>query len=345
MSHRPGQTRLRQAIAVDTFVHSSFGTVVRPLFQGLLTAPSWQPFPSLACGWALATDRHTITTSVWLPGATTIKHFARVSVFLGGPLSHRRWQLWGAVSRLAVPCVPAGEVMRVIFDDTTKKNAGTPSAGLAWYRHGAGSARHEYRTLRGVTCVLGLMRLPLKRWPSHRLSVPVGLALSLQPAHATALNVPYRSRSPLARDRLECVAPQAPGRPIRSLADGGYATQDSMRQWPKGTHVVGRWPISAQLSPLPPTPPPKRRGALRKTGDLLGSPKTLVQTAKGCAPHPSEAGAERQAWEGLWHAVVPGRLVRVVVRRRAGKPAPPQPKQKKPLPAIEAYLCYHEDGL
>jgi hypothetical protein len=41
----------------------------------------------------LATDRHTSTTDVWLPEATTIKHFARVSVFLGGPLSHRRWQL------------------------------------------------------------------------------------------------------------------------------------------------------------------------------------------------------------------------------------------------------------
>ena len=90
-------------IAVDTFVHSSFGTVIMPLFQGLFTVPSWQTFPSLACGWALATDRHTITTYLWLTGATTVEHFSRFYVFLGCPLYNRRWQLWGAVIRLADP--------------------------------------------------------------------------------------------------------------------------------------------------------------------------------------------------------------------------------------------------
>ena len=126
---------------MDTLVHSSFGTVVMTLLQGFFTAPSGQTFPSLACGWSVATDRHTLTTSVWLTGAATGKHFSRFSVFRGGPLSHRRWQLWGAVIRLAVPCVPAGEVMRVLCDATTKKKAGTPIEGLARSRHGAGSAR------------------------------------------------------------------------------------------------------------------------------------------------------------------------------------------------------------
>jgi hypothetical protein len=79
--------------------------------------------------------------------------------------------------------------------------------------------------------------------------------------------------------------------------------------------------------------------ALRaKKGDLIGSPKTLAQTTTGWAPHPSEAGAEIQAWDGLWHAVLPGRLVRVVVLRRHGKPAPKQPGQRKPPPAIEAFF-------
>ena len=191
-------------IAVDTFGHSSFGTVVMTLFQGLFTAPSWHTFPSLACGWSLATDRHTITTSLWLTGATAVKHFSRFSVFLGGPLSHKRWHLWGAVIRRAAPCVPEGEVMRVIFDDTTKKTAGTPIAGLARSRHGAGSARQAYRTLRGLNVVVGILRIPLTRWPGHSLSGPVGLELSLKPHQAPALHVPYRSRSQLARDILDC---------------------------------------------------------------------------------------------------------------------------------------------
>jgi hypothetical protein len=338
MSHLPGQTRLREDIAVDTFVHSSFGPVVMTLFQGLFTAPSWHTFTSLACAWALAGDRHTITTSVWLTGASAVKHFSRFSIFLGCPLYQQRWHLWRAVIRLAVQGIPEGEVIRVSFDDTPRKKAGRPIEGLARYRNGAGSARQEYRTLQGVNFVLGIIPMPLQRWPGPRLSVPMGLELYLTPDQAKALNVPYRSRSQLVRALLDGIATQAPARPIRSLADGGYATKDSVRQWPQATHIVGRLPISAKLYPLPPQPMPKRRGAPRNKGALIGSPKTLAQTATGWAPHPSDAGAEIQTWEGLWHPVLPGRLVRVVGLRRPGAPSPKRAGHRKPLPAIEAFF-------
>jgi DDE superfamily endonuclease len=329
---------LLEEIAVDTFVHSSFGTVVMTLFQGIFTAPSWQTFTALACGWALAGERHTITTYMWLTGAATVKHFSRFYVFLGCPLYHKRWQLWGAVIRLAAQWVPEGEVIRVSFDDTTKKKAGTHIEGLACYRNGAGSARQEYRTLRGVNFVLGIMHIPLQRWPGHCLSVPVGCELYLKAPQAHTLNVPYQSRSQLARTILDFVAEQLPGRSIRSLADGGYATKDFLRRLPKAAHVVGRFPISAKLYELPPPPTSTQRGAPRKKGDLIGSPKTLAQTPTGWVPHPSEAGAEIQAWDGLWHAVVRGRLVRVVVLRRTGKPTLKQHGQRKPPPAIEAFF-------
>jgi hypothetical protein len=323
---------------VDTFLHSSFGTVVMTLFQGIFTAPSWHTFTYLACGWALAGKRHTITTYVWLTGAATVKHFSRFYVFLGCPLYTKRWQLWGAVIRLAAQCVPEGEVIRVSFDDTTKKKAGTHIEGLARYRNGAGSARQEYRTLRGVNFVLGIMHIPLRRWPGHYLSVPVGCELYLKEAQAHQLHVPYRSRSQLARDILDFLAQQVPDRPIRSLADGGYATKDYVRRLPKATHIVGRLPISAKLYELPPPPLPKRRGAPRKKGALIGSPKTLAQTAPGWAPHPSEAGAAIQAWCGLWHPVLPGRLLRVVVVRREATRATARRGPRKPPPILEAFF-------
>ena len=252
MSHLPRQTRLREDMAVDTFLHSSFGAVVVTLFPGLFTAPSWHTFTSLACGWALAGDRHTMTTYVWLTGAATVKHFSRFYVFLGCPRYHKRWHLWGAIIRLAAPLVPEGEVIRVSFDETTKKKAGHHSAGLARYRNGAGSARQEYRTLRGVNFVLGIMHIPLRRWPGSYLSVPVGCELYLKEAQAHQLKVPYRSRSQLARDILDFLAQQVPDRPIRSRADGGYATKDYVRRLPQATHVVGRLPISAKLYEVPP---------------------------------------------------------------------------------------------
>jgi hypothetical protein len=323
---------------VDTFVVSSFGTFVMGLFQGFFPAPSWQSFSVLACGGALATDRHTITTSVWLTGASTVQHFSRFYVLLGCPLDHRRWHLWGAVIRLAAPCVPAGEVIRVSCDETTKKKAGTQIEGLDRYRNGAGSARQEYRTLRGLHCVLGLRRRPLTRWPGHSRSVPVGLELYRKPAQAPKLTVPYRSRSQVARDLRDVLAEPWPGRDIRSLADGGYATKDSVRQWPDAAQAVGRFPISATLSELPPQPTTPRRGAPRNKGARLGAPKTLAQTAEGWRAHPTEAGAEIPAWGGRWHAVWPGRLMRVVVRRRDATRATQRPGHRKPPPALEAFF-------
>jgi hypothetical protein len=337
MSHLPRQTLLLEDIAGDTCVPSSFGTVVMTLLQGFFPAPSWRTFTLLARGWALATDRHTITTSVWRTGATTVKHLARFYVFLGGPLYHHRWPLWGAGIRLAAPCVPEGAVMRVRFDDTTKKKAGHHSEGLARSRHGAGSARQEYRTLRGVTCVLGMRHIPLTRWPDHCRSVPVGCERYLKAPQAQPLHGPYQSRSQLARAILDCVAEQLPGRALRSLADGGSATKASGRQWPTAAHVVGRFPISAKLYELPPPPTPQRRGAPRTKGDLIGAPNTLAQTAQGWAPHPSEAGAAIQAWWGLWHPVLPGRLLRGVVVRRQGQGGSKRTGHRQPPPPVEAF--------
>ena len=338
MSHLPGQTLLLEDIAVGTFVHSSFGTVVMTLFQGIFTAPSWHTFTYLACGWALAGDRHTITTYLWLTGAATVKHFSRFSVFLGCPLYNKRRQLWSAVIRLAAQWVPEGEVIRVSFDDTTKKKAGTEIEGLARYRNGAGSARQEYRTLRGVNFVLGIMRIPLTRWPGYSLSVPVGFELYLKPAQAHKLHVPYRSRSQLARDILDCVAEQLPTRHLRTTADGGYSTKDYVRGLPDTAHAVGRFPVNAKLYMLPPKPTTKRRGAPRKKGALIGSPQTLAQTSKGWAPHPDEESAQVHAWGGLWHSVLPGRLIRIVVVRREATHCLKKPGQRKPPPPVEAFF-------
>jgi len=323
---------------VDTFLSLSFGTFLMNLFQGIFSGRSWQTFTSLACGWVLARERHTITTYLWLTGATTVQHFSRFYGFLGCPLSKRRWQLWGAVIRLAAQCVAEHTVIRVACDDTTKKKAGPHIEGLDRYRNGAGTARQAYRTLRGFNFVLGRMRLPLKRWPGHSLSVPIGFELSLKEEQAQKLGLPYRSRSQLARDMLDCAAQQLPKHHLRSLADGGYATKDYVRELPASTHVVGRFPISAKLSKLPQAPEKKRRGAPRTKGDVIGSPQTLVQTHEGWSPHPTEAGAELQAWCGLWHAVLPGRLIRVVVLRRAPERFRKKPGQRTPLPAIEAFF-------
>src|SRR5262249_34904438 len=75
-----------------------------------------------------------------------------------------------------------------------------------------------------------------------------------------------------------------------------------------------------------------------KKGPLVGSPKTLARTRTGWQPHPTEAGTLVQAWDGLWHTVLPGRMIRVVVVRRPALFRLPKPGLRKPRPAVEAFF-------
>src|SRR5215831_48380 len=90
-------------------------------------------------------------------------------------------------------------------------------------------------------------------------------------------------------------------------------------------------------APLPSRTTP-RRGCPPKKGGFLGSPKTLAGKRSGWQPHPTEAGALVQAWTGLWHTVLPGRLLRGVVGRRPRQFRTHQPGQRKPLPRVEAFF-------
>jgi hypothetical protein len=293
----------------------------------------------LAWGWAVAGgERQTITTYLWLTGASTVKHFSRFYVFLGGALYEARWQLWARIIRRAAQWVPAADPIVIEVDDSTKKKAGTQIEGVAYYRNGAGSARQEYRTLRGLNFVWGIMRVPLPLWPQYSLSVPIGLSLYLKEEGARKLKLPYRSRSALAREIVDFVAAQLPERQIRVLGDGGYATKECLRQLPATVHVISRLLLTGKLyaRPLPPAGP--RRGCPPKKGPLLGSPKTLARKRYGWQPHPTEAGALIQAWEGLWHSVLPGRPVRVVVVRRPTPPRARKPGPRKPRPPVEAFF-------
>jgi DDE family transposase len=333
------QTVLLEDLAMAAFMVSSFGVFVMGLFAGLFTTPSEQTFTVLAWGWAVASgERQTITTYLWLTGASRVKHFSRFYAFLGGALYQARWQLWARIIRAAAQWVPAEDPIVIVVDDSTKKKAGRYIEGVGCYRNGAGSARQEYRTLRGLNFVWGIMRVPLTRWPGHGVNVPIGLSLYLKEEQARKLRLPYQSRSALAREIVDFVAAQLPARRIRALGDGGYATKEYLRQLPATVEVVSRMLITGKLYDPPPPRDPSRRGCPPKKGPLLGSPKTLARKRSGWQPHPTEARTEVQAWLGLGHPVLPARLVRVVVVRRPAIRQQSQPGQRKPRPPVEAFF-------
>ena len=133
---------------MDAFFVSSFGTFVMGLFHSLFTAPAWQSFALLACGWALTTDRHTITTYVWLTGATTVKHFSRFYVFLGCPLYSQRWHLWGRSSARQFALSPKARSLWSLLTIRPRKrpvavSRGSAATVMALARPGKNSARCE----------------------------------------------------------------------------------------------------------------------------------------------------------------------------------------------------------
>jgi len=332
-------TILLEDLTMAAFIVSPFGVFVMSLFAGLFTLPSEQTFTMLAYGWAVASgERQTITTYLWLTGATSVKHFSCFYRFLGGALYEARWQLWARIIRCAAQWVPAEVVIEVIVDDSTKKKAGRQIEGVGHYRNGAGSARQEYRTLRGLNFVWGQMRVPVPGWPGRSVSVPIGLSLYLKEEQARKLQLPYQTRSALAREIVDFVAAQLPTRRMRVLGDGGYATKETLQQLPAPVDIVSRMLSTGKLYAPPPPRTAPRRGCPPKKGALLGSPKTLARKRSGWQPHPTEAGALVQAWSGLWHAVLPGQLIRVVVVRRPLQSRPRKPGQRKPLPWVEAFF-------
>ena len=110
---------------------------------------------------------------------------------------------------------------------------------------------------------------------------------------------------------------------------------------PATSRGVGRFLLTAKLYQLPPPRVKGQRGAPRKKGALIGSPKTLATASAAWQPHPQEAGAFIQSWVGIWHSVFPGRHIRIVVvwrPHRQDRTTPPSKKTFGRLKPLEAFF-------
>ena len=208
-----------------------------------------------------------------------VKHFSCFYLFLGGALYQVRWQLWARIIGCAGQWVPAEAVIVLIVDDSTKKKAGRQIEGSATIATGRARRAKNIARCAGST-LSGADACPGAGWPGQHVSVPIGLSLYLKEEQADKLQLPYQTRSALAREIADFVAAQLPTRQIRVLGDGGYASKESLHQLPATVDVVSRMLITGKLyaSPsacgLAPGCPPKK-------GPRLGSPKTPLALRLG----------------------------------------------------------------
>ena len=308
---------------MEYFTNSSFGQMLVSLFSSHFTQPSLQSFMLLAQGWSLSGSHHTITTYIRLSGGVHYKHFSRFYAFFSAPFYKVADELWIALIRLSASLIALGEPLCIQVDDGTRKKNGRCVEGAAYYRNGAGTARQEYRSLWGLNWIWATLSVPLKQWPGYRLCIPVGLKLYLKKPVAKDLKKPYYSRSALARQIVDLLAATLPERSIVVSADGGYATKEFLRALPENVAVTGRFPIASKLYQRPGPRPKGKRGPKSKKGALIGTAKTLVNEADW-QPHPTQEHTWVKSYQGLWHSVLPAKLINVVILKRdaGGRPQP-----------------------
>ena len=306
---------------MEHFVTSSFGVFLSSLFVQHFTTPSWQNFVTLAYGWSMASTRHTIANYLWLPGAVSYKHFSRYYFLLSGPLKKVEKQMWSAVIVAAEKLIPQDQPLRIKVDDMVKKKSGKKITAASRYRNSAGTARQEYRVLFGINFVYAILLVPVQLVSIHWLAIPIGLKVYLKKHPASALGIDYHSRSILARKIVDLAANLLPDRQIQVSGDGGYATKEFLRDLPDSVKVVSRFPIASKLYALPKPPPKGRRGRKPKKGQLIGSPKALINHSVDWINHPTEKGTFVADFTGLWHTVLPEVVIRIViVYRKAYQP-------------------------
>lgn len=303
--------------AVDQFNKSSFGIYLMNLFAHFFIPQSLQSFMVLARGWSLASNRHTISTYLWLSGAVSHKHFSRYYAFLSGRFFKVMEKLWARVILLAVSFIPPDQVLHMKIDSTTKKKCGQKIHGRDSFRNGAGTAHQEYRTLLGLHFVYAILAIPVTIFTStYSLNIPVGIKLYLREHWAEEPDVSFQSKSQLARAIIDQVANLLPQRRICVSADGDYATKAFLRGLPPLVHIVGRFPIDSKLYLMPVPSQYKGSGRRPEKGKLIGSPITLSTKKSGWLPYPHEKDAQIQIFQGIWHSVLPKKKIKVVVVKR-----------------------------
>jgi len=286
-------------------------------FLGCFTAPSFDTFYTLMCGWVLQLSRHTVTGTVRAAGAVGFKHISSFHRFF----SRARWcgdELGLVVMRLVAPHVPPNEPLVVAVDDTLGRHTGKRIAAASMHRDPLLSTAAKPRFHWGhLWVVLGItLRAFDKTW-----CLPVLVRLYRSKKLCQRSGRPYCTQTELALERIELLAERFPERRIHVVGDTTYSCQTLVERLPSHVQLIGRCRLDAAIY----TPPPRRRrgqiGRPRVRGDKLPSPQE--QAARKRAPwrevtvtvYGKTVVVHVLVIDALWYVVGGSRRMRLVLVR------------------------------
>ena len=262
---------------------SSFYAVLQ-IFAACFTAPTFRNFTNIAVGWILCRDRHYISQAV------------RVGISLGITQHHSVFYRFfsraqwvpdelGKLLFLRLLRFIKEKRLTALLDDTLCRRTGPYiwGAGMhhdavaSTYGRNAGLKRHVAFAF-GHSWVILALWVPLP-WNSLR-GVAIPILFRLYRSTTLSPSEDYRKRTTLALELVRILEAwtEESAREVMLDGDCEYACGTVIKHLPARFHFTGPSVMNAALFTIPaPVPVEKRgRGAPRKKGDRLPTPKKML---------------------------------------------------------------------
>lgn len=303
----------------SSYLPSSFESILSS-FAFCFTAPSFENFVALLCGWVLSHGPHTISRAIVAATAHGLAHKGHSAYYR--LLSRARWsvdEVGHVLFDLLLPYLP--DEIDAVVDDTLCHRTGPQIFGAGMHHdasrstYGGRAGAHKFFAFGHNWVVLSIW-VPLP-WNRER-GVALPVLFRLYRSKKRCPKALYHKRTELAAETLEILRGWLPeGRLLHLTGDSEYACRTLVRSLPDSIGFTGPMAMDAALYAMP--RPRKDRGRRAMKGRKLPSPAQRCAKNKWKRVQATLYGREVnlliQTFTCLWYTVAGTRTVRVVITR------------------------------
>lgn len=301
---------------LDVPIVASFSELLY-LFSSCFTAPSYDTFYTLMCGWVLNLGRHTVTATVRAAGAVDYKHISSFHRFF----SQARWcrdQLGLVLIRLVMQQLEEHEPVVVAVDDTLGRHTGKRIAGASMHRDPLlSTATRPLFHWGHLWVVVGItVHAFNKTW-----CLPVLVRLYRSKKRCAAEGRRYRKCQELAAELIALLATALADRRIVVVGDAAYTNKSLIKGRPGNVTLVGRSRLDAAIYKPPPRRRPGQMGRPRVRGAKLPSPQEQAADPKArwrrvkVTVYGKTVTVRALVIDALWYVAGGSELMRLVLVR------------------------------